>query len=324
VAKAKAFLKKGSCQGKQSEDFILRRAGLPLNSCAMPSAPPVVLTIAGFDPSCGAGVTADVKTIAAHGCYGTACITALTVQTTTGVRRVEPVSKDIVKETLRDLAADMPPAAVRIGMLGSADVVDAVAEFLDSTKPPNVVLDPIFKPSSGTALLDDKGLQRLIKVLLPLAYVITPNIDEAAVLTGLPVTDVEQMKAAARKLHEMGAQNVAITGGHLERAIDVLSIALPEGNFEQLDFVADRLRSTSTHGTGCAFATALAANLAQGRQLQYAIVLAKAYVTKAISHALPLGKGVGPLHHLYRMDEQPRPAPDLSIPMHRNSHGPGE
>jgi hydroxymethylpyrimidine/phosphomethylpyrimidine kinase len=290
----------------------------------MPSAPPVVLTIAGFDPSCGAGVTADIKTIAAHGCYGTACLTALTVQTTAGVRRVEPVAKEIVRETLRELAADMPPAAVRVGMLCSADVVDAVAEFLDSTKPPNVVLDPIIKASSGAALLDNKGVERLVKTLLPLASVVTPNIDEAAVLTGLPVGDIEQMKAAARKLHEMGAQNVVVTGGHLERAADVLSIALPEGNFEQLEFVSDRLRSTSTHGTGCAFATALAANLAQGRQLQYAIVLAKAYVTKAISRAFPLGKGLGPLHHLYRMDEQPRPAPDVSVPMHPNSRGAGE
>jgi len=290
----------------------------------MPTAPPVVLTIAGFDPSGGAGVTADIKTIASHGCYGTACITALTVQTTVGVQRVEPVSKQIVRDTLRELAADMPPAAVRIGMLGSGDVLDAVAEFLDSAKPPNVVLDPIFKASSGAALLDDRGVARLAKVLFPLAYVITPNIDEAAALTGLPVGNMEQMKAAARKLHEMGAQNVVVTGGHLERAIDVLSTATPDGNSEQLEFASDRLRSNSTHGTGCAFATALAANLAQGRQLQYAIVLAKAYVTKAISRAFPLGKGPGPLHHLYRMDEQPRPTPDVSIPMHPNTRGVGE
>lgn len=285
----------------------------------MPSAPPVVLTIAGFDPSSGAGVTADIKTIAAHGCYGTGCITALTVQTTTGVRRVEPVSPEIVRETLRELALDMPPAAVRIGMLGSAEIVDVVAEYLEGARPTHVVLDPVLKASSGAALLDDMGIDRLLKVLVPLASVITPNLYEAEVLTGLPVGDLQQMKAASRKLHELGAQNVVVTGGHLERAIDVLSTALPEGNIEQLEFVSDRLRSTSTHGTGCAFATALAANLAQGRQLQYAIVLAKAYVTKAISRALPLGKGTGPLHHLYRTDEQPRPAPDVSIPMHPNT-----
>ena len=290
----------------------------------MPPAPPVVLTIAGFDPSSGAGVTADIKTIAAHGCYGTACITALTVQTTAGVQRVEPVCKETVRDTLRELVADMPPAAIRIGMLGSAEVAETVAEFLDNAKPPNVVLDPILKASSGAALVDDQGRERLTKLLLPLVYVITPNTDEAAALTGFTVTNVEQMKVAARKLHEMGAQNVVITGGHLERAADVLSVALPEGNFEQLEFVSDRVRSTSTHGTGCAFATALAANLAQGRQLQYAIVLAKAYVTKAISRAFPLGKGAGPLHHLYRMEEQPRPAPDLTVPMHRNSHAPAD
>jgi hydroxymethylpyrimidine/phosphomethylpyrimidine kinase len=286
----------------------------------MPSAPPIVLSIAGFDPSSGAGVTADIKTIAAHGCYGVTCITALTIQSTTGVRRVEPVSVKTVRETLREIAADMPPVAVRIGMLGSAEIVDAVAEFLESSKPPHIVLDPIIRASSGAALLDESGVKRLARLLLPLASVITPNIDEAIALTGLPVSNHEEMKLAARKLHEMGAQNVVITGGHLERAIDILSSALPEGNSAQEEFVTERLRSTSTHGTGCAFATALAANLAQGRQLRYAIVLAKAYVTKAISRAYPVGKGLGPLHHLYRMDEQPRPTPDEAAPMHRNSH----
>jgi hydroxymethylpyrimidine/phosphomethylpyrimidine kinase len=287
----------------------------------MPGAPPVVLTIAGFDPTSGAGITADIKTIAAHGCYGVACITALTVQTTSGVQRVEPVSAQTVRDTLRELVADMPPAAVRIGMLGSSEVVDAVAEFLEAVKPLNVVLDPVLRASSGAALLSEGGVSRLAK-LLPLVSVITPNIEEAAALTGLAVRDLNHMKAAARQLHTLGAQNVVVTGGHLDRAIDVLSIALPEGNAEQLEFSSDRLRSTSTHGTGCAFATALAANLAHGKQLQYAIVLAKAYVTKAISRAFPLGKGCGPLHHLYRMDEQPRPAADVSVPMHPNTHAP--
>ena len=290
----------------------------------MPAAPLVVLTISGFDPSCGAGVTADIKTIAAHGCYGTACITALTVQTTAGVKRVQPVSAEVVRETLRELAADMPPAAIRIGMLGSAEVVDAVVEFLDQTRPVHVVLDPILRATSGAALLDDQGVERLVTRLIPLVSVITPNTDEAAALTGVPVGNLPEMKAAARKLHALGAQHVVVTGGHLERAIDLLSSALPEGNFEQLEFASDRLRSTSTHGTGCAFATALAANLAQGRQLQYAIVLAKAYVSKAISRALPLGKGFGPLHHLYRMDEPPRPSPDVTVPMHPNSRAAGE
>lgn len=315
----------GSDAGQvEKKKFHLALLAIAITFCAMPSAPPIVLTISGFDPSSGAGVTADIKTIAAHGCYGTACVTALTVQTTAGVKRVAPVSREIVCETLRELASDMPPAAIRIGMLGSLEVVDAVAEFLDSTRPPNVVLDPVLKASSGAVLLDDRGADRLVKALIPLATVITPNIDEAAALTGLAVRNLEEMKLAARKLHTIGAQNVVVTGGHLERAIDLLSIALPEGNFEQLEFASDRLRSTSVHGTGCAFATALAANLALGRQLQYAIVLAKAYVTKAISRAYPVGKGPGPLHHLYRMDEPPRPTADVSVPMHPNSRASGE
>jgi hydroxymethylpyrimidine/phosphomethylpyrimidine kinase len=182
----------------------------------MAQAPPVVLTIAGFDPSSGAGVTADVKTIAAHGCYGVACITALTVQSTSGVVRVEPVSSDIIAETLSVLAADLEVAAIKIGMLGSAKVVRAVAEFLSDSEMPNVVLDPILRSSSGAQLLDAAGAKLMRDRLVPLATVVTPNVDEAAALTGLPVGDAEEMNAAADKLHAMGAQNVVVTGGHLE------------------------------------------------------------------------------------------------------------
>src|ERR1700677_5154504 len=157
----------------------------------MTDAQAVVLTIAGFDPSSGAGVTADIKTIAAHGCYGVACITAMTVQSTAGVRRVEAVDPALVTETLQELATDIPIAAVHIGMLGSAKVVKAVAEFLgqcSSKKLPNVVLDPILKSSSGADLLDAPGLKLLIERLIPLADVITPNVDEAAGLTRVKVT----------------------------------------------------------------------------------------------------------------------------------------
>ncbi len=278
----------------------------------MPPLPPVVLSIAGFDPSSGAGITADLKTIAAHSCYGICCITAVTVQSTTGVRRVEPVSAATVRDTLAELASDMSIAAVRIGMLGNAEVVDAVAEFLELPGLANVVLDPVLTSSSGAALLDEAGRQHL-RGLLPKVTVITPNIDEAAALTGLPVTNLEQMKAAARRFHDMGVANVVITGGHLEKAVDVLSIAGP-GEPEQIELVSDRLRSTSTHGTGCAFASAIACNLALGRQLRYAVVLAKAYVSKAIARAYGLGKGVGPLNHLYRMEEQPQPRAVAEVP----------
>lgn len=272
---------------------------------SMPLAPPVVLTIAGFDPSSGAGVSADVKTIAAHGCYGVACITALTVQSTVGVRRVKAVDAGLVAETLTELASDVEIAAVHIGMLGSVEVVRAVADFLASQKMQNVVLDPILKSSSGADLVDSAGARLLIEKLLPLATIMTPNIDEASALTGLAVTDTQQMRAAARKLHEMGASAVVVTGGHLEKAIDLLSFTGSRG-IEQELFKSARLKSSSTHGTGCAFATSVACHLAMGRGLPEAVLLAKAYVAAAIGNAHPLGHGTGPVHHLYRMQQQRR------------------
>jgi len=275
----------------------------------MPEIPTVVLTIAGFDPSSGAGVTADIKTIAAHGCYGVACITAMTVQSTGGVRRVEAVDPGLVTGTLEELAGDIPISAVHIGMLGTAKVARAVAEFLGrrsgKTKLPHVVLDPVLKSSSGAELLDAPGTRVLIERLIPLADVITPNVDEAAVLTGLRVTDLEEMRAAAAKLHQMGSVGVVITGGHLDKAIDLLSFTTKHG-VEQEVFKAEKQRSTSTHGTGCAFATAMACHLALDRGLAEAALLAKTYVTAAIAAGHPLGRGTGPVNHLYRMNEQRR------------------
>lgn len=284
----------------------------------MAEKPPVVLTIAGFDPSSGAGVTADIKTIAAHSCYGVGCITALTVQSTSGVKRVEASDPALVTETLEELSADFEIAAVHVGMLGNGKVVRAVADFL-SGKPagragssrrarlPNVVLDPVLKASSGAELLDSAGTKLMIERLVPLCDVITPNVYEAALLTGLKVKEPEEMKAAATKLHEMGAQAVVITGGDLEKAIDLLSFPSKQG-IQQEIFKAERQRSNSTHGTGCAFATAMACHLAQDRGLAEATLLAKTYVTAAITNGQPLGKGIGPVHHLYRMTQQRRAA----------------
>jgi hydroxymethylpyrimidine/phosphomethylpyrimidine kinase len=289
----------------------------------MAEKPPIILTIAGFDPSSGAGVTADIKTIAAHACYGVACITALTVQSTSGVRRVEVLDPALVSETLEELAGDVEIAAVHIGMLGSAKVVRAVADFLSGAparpgtgrsgpqngrpRLPNIVLDPILKSSSGAELLDTAGTRLLVERLIPLADVVTPNIDEAAVITGIEVNDLNEMKAAAAKLHEMGASAMVITGGHLEKAIDLLSFKTKRG-VEQEIFKAERQRSNSTHGTGCAFATAMACHLALNRGLAEAALLAKTYVTAAITYGHPVGRGTGPIHHLYRMSQQRRAA----------------
>jgi hydroxymethylpyrimidine/phosphomethylpyrimidine kinase len=281
----------------------------------MALAPPVVLTIAGFDPGSGAGITADIKTIAAHGCYGVGCITALTVQSTMGVRRVDVVDPKLVAETLAELASDVEIAAVHIGMLGSGKVARAVTDFAAEHKLPNIVLDPILKSSSGADLLDAAGARWLAEKLIPLATVVTPNIDEASSLTALPVTDPEQMRVAARKLHEMGASAVVITGGHLEKAIDLLSFTGNRGVEQEL-FKSARLRSNSTHGTGCAFATSVACHLAMGRGLPEAVLLAKAYVAAAISNAHPLGHGTGPVHHLYRMQQQRRAIAADPEPVH--------
>lgn len=284
----------------------------------MAITPPVVLTIAGFDPSSGAGVTADIKTIAAHECYGVSCITALTIQSTQGVRRVEGVSPKTIAETLQELVSDVAVDAVHVGMMGNAQVVEVIAAFLARVKLPHVVLDPILKSSSGADLLDAAGTRLLIDELLPLAKVVTPNLEEATVLTGRPVANLDQMREAAAGLHAMGAANVVVTGGHLDKAIDLLSFQTGRG-FEQEIFKADRQRSNSTHGTGCAFATALACHLAHGRGLPEAVLLSKAYISAAIANAHPLGKGVGPLHHHYRMTQQRRQSTVVSEAEHAHS-----
>jgi hydroxymethylpyrimidine/phosphomethylpyrimidine kinase len=264
----------------------------------MPSSPPVVLTIAGFDPSSGAGVTADIKTIAAHGCYGIACLTALTIQSTSRVAKVEPIAPETIRETLDELSADIDISAVHIGMLGDAAAAQIVAEFLHGHSFPHVVLDPILKSSSGAALLDDQGLQVLKEELLPLADVLTPNAEEAGILSGLRIQDAYEMRAAAAKLHAMGCRATVITGGDLAQIVDLLSVSESQG-LQQREFASDRIESNSTHGTGCAFSTALACNLAQGKDLPTAVALAQRFVRSAIAAAYPVGKGKGPLHHLH-------------------------
>ncbi len=290
--------------------------------------PPVVLTIAGFDPSSGAGITADIKTIAAHECYGVACITAMTVQSTQGVRRVEGVDPEIIAETLQELVADISVAAVHIGMLGNGRIAEVVADFLTQAHLPHVVLDPILKSSSGADLLDAAGTRVLIERLLPLAELITPNLAEAGALIGMAVTNLDQMRQSATRLHSLGAANVVVTGGDLERtekdkgekAIDLLSFITGRGVEEEV-FKANRQRSNSTHGTGCAFSTALACHLAHGRGLPEAVLLSKAYVSAAIANAYPLGQGVGPLHHLFRMSQQRRPSAVVPDAEHAHSRG---
>ena len=274
-------------------------------------APPILLTIAGFDPSCGAGVAADLKTFAAYGCYGVAAITSLTVQNTQGVEAVHNTLSAELREQLEVLAKDCEISAVKIGMLGNRGNAVAVAEFLDTHKFAQVVHDPVMKSSSGTELLDAGGVKYLATELLKRSNVITPNVPEAEVLTGLEIKDVAGMEAAARKLAEMGARAVIVKGGHMDRAVDVVF----DGS-EMVQLSGDKLKTENTHGTGCTFASALLAQLAAGRGLIEAATLAKAYVTKAIEKGYAVGKGRVPLDHFYRLKIEPLARGTHEVPQH--------
>ncbi len=271
-------------------------------------APSVVLSIAGYDPSSGAGVTADIKTAAAFGCYAVTSITAVTVQSTQGVFAAEPVRPQIVGETLKRLRQDFEIAAVRIGMLGSGAIADEVAGFLEREHLRNVVLDPVIRSSSGAALIDPLGLDVLRRRLLPLADLVTPNVEEAAALAEseppAPGSDWElaapRIRELAGLLHGMGAKGVLITGGHLAKPVDFLSLQQASGDRLVREFPGEHIESGSTHGTGCALATALACLLARGADPVAAVAEAKEYVRQAIQEAYPLGKGAGPVHHLFR------------------------
>jgi len=273
---------------------------------------PIVLSIAGFDPSCGAGVGADLKTFSAHNCYGVAVISALTVQSTQGVQAVHPTPAPILRAQLDALAQDLQIAAIKIGMLGTRANAVAVAEFLDKGQFQHVVLDPVIRASAGGPdLLDAGGVKFLTEELIKRASVVTPNIAEAALLTGLEISDLAGMEAAARKLVERGARAVVIKGGHMEKPVDVL--------FDGLELHAlggDRVKTENTHGSGCTFASAIAAQLASGRVLPEAVMLAKAYVTKAIANSFTIGKGPGPLDHFYRAHQEPPSRGVHEVPQH--------
>ncbi len=262
-----------------------------------------ILTIAGFDPSSGAGITADLATIAAHDCFGIACITALTVQSTCGVDAVYPVDSAVVRATLEVLVKDLPPRAVKIGMLATEANVLAVASFLDvlrgwGIKVP-VVLDPVCRASSGLPLLDDRGLSAMRAHLLPLVSWITPNRPELALLSGLPTEDEEAVERSAHRLAgERPNLSIVATGGDGERADDFVLSAGSGGEWMR----AEKLVSEATHGTGCAFSTALACQLARGATDLRAVRQSKEYVTEAIRRANPLGRGKGPMNLRWRLE----------------------
>lgn len=253
-----------------------------------------VLTIAGWDPSAGAGVAADLKTISAFGLYGVGVVTSVTAQNTQGIQAIYDLPMEFVAQQIESLTEDIDIHAVKIGMLGTARVTNLVVELIKTLKLPGVVLDPVLKSSSGTALLEKKAIPVMKEKLFPLCRVITPNLAEAGALTGGRVNDVEGMKKAAAALGKMGPENVVITGGTLgSRAVDVLY----DGRNHSL-YDSNKLETTNTHGAGCTFSAAVACGLARGLPVTEAVDGAKVFVARAMNHPYRIGKGEGPLQHL--------------------------
>jgi hydroxymethylpyrimidine/phosphomethylpyrimidine kinase len=254
---------------------------------------PAALTIAGSDPSGGAGIQADLKTFHHMGVYAEAVITLITVQNTMHVQRVEVLDAALVVEQIRAVITDIPPAAAKTGALGNASVVEAVAEAAAGFVFP-LVVDPVMISTHGTPLLDDSAFKVLGSKLAPKAFLLMPNLAEAAALAGFPVRTVADMERAAKALANLGARNVLVKGGHLEGdALDVLY--LEDGSLRI--YTAPRIHTKHTHGTGCTYSAAITAGLALGLTLEQAVDRAKKFVTEAIRTNPGLGRGAGPLNH---------------------------
>ncbi len=258
----------------------------------MPMA--VALTIAGSDSGGGAGIQADLKTFHAFGVFGTSAVTAVTVQNTLGVTGVHPIPVDVVRAQIRSVVRDLEPAACKTGMLATADLVEAVAAALAAEAPIPFVLDPVMVATSGDRLLDEDAVEAVLSELLPLCALVTPNLDEAGILTGGDVASEADMAAAAKRLVELGAGAALVKGGHMsgDRVVDVLWDGSALHRWER-----DRIRTSSTHGTGCTLSAAATAGLARGRPLTRAVEDALDYVHRAIASAPGLGRGHGPLNH---------------------------
>jgi hydroxymethylpyrimidine/phosphomethylpyrimidine kinase len=252
----------------------------------------VALSIAGSDPSGGAGIQADLKTFHQFGVYGEAVITLITVQNTRGVQRVECLDAELVADQIRAVIGDIPPAAAKTGALGNRAIIEAVAELARDFSFP-LVVDPVLASKNGLALLGNDALETLKTFLLPNVFLLTPNLEEASILTGAEVRDISGMRQAAEKLIRIGPHAVLVKGGHLTG--DPVDILFQRG--EWTEFTSPRIQTRHTHGTGCTFSAAITASLALGHDLQEAIRRAKCYITEAIRNNPGLGADSGPLDH---------------------------
>jgi hydroxymethylpyrimidine/phosphomethylpyrimidine kinase len=254
------------------------------------------LTVAGSDSGGGAGIQADLKTFAAHGVYGTSAIAAVTAQNTMGVTGFVALPSDIIVAQMEAVASDIGVDAVKTGMLANAAIVEAVAAAINDLELPHVVVDPVMIAKSGDRLLEEEAVSAIRTELLRRAFVVTPNAPEAEVLAGMPVRTVADAREAARRIHKLGPSAVVVKGGHLDTP-EVVDVLYDGRAFTE--FKGPRVESRNSHGSGCTFAAALAANLALGQPLVEAVRLAKEYVEGAIRHGLPIGHGHGPMDHFW-------------------------
>lgn len=262
---------------------------------------PVALTIAGSDSGGGAGIQADIKSMQANGVFAASVITAVTAQNTRAVTASYDLPIDLIEAQFDAVFDDIRIDAVKTGMLSSSAIIAAVAARLSSVSTAPLVVDPVMISKSGYALLRDDAVEALKQRLMPLATLITPNVHEAEHLSGVTIRNESDARTAARRLHDMGAQAVLVKGGHLEGTQDSVDVFFDGKEFQV--FSAPRINTPHTHGTGCTYASAVAANLAKGRDLVVSIRLAKEYVTEAIRAGLAIGGGQGPTDHFYFLRE---------------------
>jgi hydroxymethylpyrimidine/phosphomethylpyrimidine kinase len=256
-----------------------------------------VLTIAGSDTCGGAGIQADLKTFSAHGVYGMSVITAVTAQNTQGVFGVQDISSEIIAKQIDAIFEDIEVDALKIGMVSVIETIKVIAAKLKEHQAKNIVLDPVMISKSGFPLLQPVAQEALVKYLLPLATIATPNIPEAEAITGKAIEDLQDMKEAAKIISSLGPTYILVKGGHMEnQAIDIL---FDGQNFRE--FESPRLKTKNTHGTGCTLSASIASNLAKGMEVAEAVEASKKYITTAIEHGLTIGKGVGPTHHFYEL-----------------------
>ena len=263
---------------------------------------PKALTIAGSDSGGGAGIQADLKTFAAFGVYGTSVITAVTAQNTLSVDAVQEIDGDMIAKQIDAVMSDIGAHAAKTGMLSSTEIIEVVAEGIRRHSITKLVVDPVMIAASGARLLREDANAALKSALIPLSLVVTPNIPEAEVLTGMKIDGEAAVERAAREIHDLGAQYVIIKGGHAsgEQSIDVLF-----DGAEFHEFSATRIDTQNTHGTGCTFSSAIVSGLAKGDDVFTAVQAAKGYVTEAIRFAYPIGQGHGPLNHFHAYDQKP-------------------